>query len=103
MNNLKKEIIKALESEIDFKGKKALRIIHNMKEESRNNNNCNHLEKNSGLLTPPDYNCIPFSQCKYCGEYFFSINFIEKILTELKKNILAGLNNKINHNVNFYK
>ena len=80
MNNLRERIIAALESDVDFKGKRALKIIHDTKEQSRKSSNCSHTTKSSGLLTPPNYHCIPFSQCEECGEYFFSIDFIERIL-----------------------
>ena len=92
MNNLRERIIVALESDVDFKGKKALKIIHDTKEQSRKGFFiCSHATKSSGFLTPPNYHCIPFSQCEKCGEYFFSIDFIEKILENFnqEKNIHA--------------
>ena len=84
--DMKERIISALESEIIFEGKNVLSIIYKMKERSRPVFSCSHDKKSSGLLTPPNYQCIPFSQCDKCKEYFFPINFIEKILENYDNN-----------------
>lgn len=85
MNSISEEIDEMIEiSDSNRWETKNLKLIQSLKKKF-GSCSCKNKKLEHGVLTPPHYNCIKFSQCKKCKAYLFSQNYIYELLEILKK------------------